>query len=175
MYSLILVCLIGQVPPPPVPQPPTQYRAYNSERDWLTNNLIVDHPALANQIKDKMSHLSDEEVHQLAEYYRQQVAAAQAQLQQLIVQRNALRQEIQDRVNAENQRITEYGSALANAQFNALFNNGYWGFGGNWNGWNGNWNGWNGNWHHHGYVAPRVYVAPPRVYVAPHHSGGRHR
>lgn len=166
MYSLILVCLIGQVPPPPIPQPPTQYRApYNSERDWITNNLIVDHPGLKNQIKEKMSHLSDDEVHQLADYYRQQVAAAQARLQDMIVQRNALRQEIQDRVNAENQRITEYGSALANAQFNALFNNGYWGFGGNYYGGGVYYGG--GGYHHH-YHGP-VYVAPHPVYH------GRHR
>jgi hypothetical protein len=127
--------------------------------------LIVDHPGLKNQIKEKMSHLSDDEVHQLADYYRQQVAAAQARLQDMIVQRNALRQEIQDRVNAENQRITEYGSALANAQFNALFNNGYWGFGGNYYGGGVYYGG--GGYHHH-YHGP-VYVAPHPVYH------GRHR
>ena len=129
MYVLVVLCLIRQVgAPPPIPEPPPPISTISqpySERDWLTNNLIVDHPSLEKQIRDKMSSLPDEQVHQLADYYRQQVALAKIQLQQVIERRDRLRQEIQDRVRAEKQRITEYGSDLARQQFEWSLQNYY--------------------------------------------------
>jgi hypothetical protein len=156
MYALVLCCLIGQT--------------YNNERVWLTNNLIQDHPAMAAGIRDKMSKLSDEQVHQLADYYREKVNEAQAQLQQLIEQRNALRQQVDDTVRAEEQRITAYGSALAQQQFdwtlNQFYNRG-------WGGWSG-YGGWGGyrvpHYHYHPMPAPR-YIAPHSHPTAVH----RHR
>jgi hypothetical protein len=174
MYALVVLCLIGQVdpmyqplPPPPLPSrtippnaPPEPYRQpYNSERDWLTNNLIVDHPALEKQIRYKMSSLSDKQVHQLANYYRQQVALAKIQLQQAIEQRNRLRQELEDRVRAEEQRITEYGSDLASQQFEWALQNALYNYG-----------GYAPYYHNYGYV-PRYYV--PRYYVSSNRSNGR--
>lgn len=144
MLQVALLCLlVGQVPPPPIPHPPESYSQSSSsdqspadpqsQREWLLSHLVADLQAQgrldAQKYRDveRMVHnVSDSEVRQLVQYYRdlskqaeaRQLAEAQANLRRLEAYRDRLKVEVERRkqIYEQEQAMAAYSSALAAQQ-----------------------------------------------------------
>jgi len=144
MLHVALFCLlIGQVPPPPIPQPPDSYRQSSSadelpstpqaQREWLLAHLIVDMQAQGKydaqkyrEIESMLNNVSTSQLGVLVQYYQQrkaqaeawQLAQAETNLRRLEAYRDSLKRELDWKIatRQQEQRITVYGSALAAQQ-----------------------------------------------------------
>ena len=135
--------LYGQVPPPPVPQPPDGYSQSTSaaelpsspeaRREWLLAHLIADMHAQrkysatkVHEIEAKLNNMSASQLGTLVQYYQQrkaqvdaaQLAQAEDNLRRMQDYRDRLKMEVERRsqVYDQGRAITAYGSALAAQQ-----------------------------------------------------------
>jgi len=144
MLHVALLCLlVGQVPPPPVPQPPDSYSQSPSanelpstpqaQREWLLAHLIVDMQAQGKydaqkyrEIESMLNNVSASQLGVLVNYYQQrktqveawQKAQAETNLRRLEAYRDSLKRELAWKIatRQQEQAITAYGSALAAQQ-----------------------------------------------------------